>query len=559
MREFSKSLDDLLTKGLRPFNKRSKEFQIYDLFNFKPTKFGIVPYDPMTLAIPDASLSAYGLDDEVFPFPQLIVGKKYSFVCCVDRIFIVDPQDWSAMAELTTYDADNPSNTKSIQVGGVWELADFWDTWFLTNGRCTVFACGKDWIEGTTQKVFVSDATPIKTAVDYKGRLLLGGFDVNNFWSDTANTFMATFYNLNYDTGFNPYVEVDNVDRLAPVYDNFVWWSSIGGGDALLFFFPSEVFETGFLGSAYYWQTVPSGQSARPFILEMLQMNTQGFAPMPAQGQVVNFRELGDYLIAMSEHGVVALKNYSGPEPTIAPTDLNLGGISNRGAVASSKSLLVYIDNSGMLNVLGSDLSVQFSGYREFFYPLLGTDIIISYSPNPIDNSSFGAFYISNGQYTFILNERGLFESGQIVTSVAYREGGTIGLGNALVETADIVGRIGIDANDFELPGLKTVEWVRVEIDETSYLESPTTSLQVSLDFLYSNIGQGDWNSTSFKNINKEGLVYFPITANKFRINIKVSDYANFDIISFEVGIKHGDKRYTRHFQTNAVSSRANP
>jgi len=538
MKEAANKFEAVFKQGLRPIHKRSTSFQLYDLFNFRPTPEGLMPYSPVVIPLADATITTYDLDDEEFPFPQLIVGKKHTFICCSEKIYMVDSDDWDTLTELTTYDADDPTEEKAITAGGVWELADFWDSWFLTNGVCTVFWCGKDWIATHgAQKAYISAVTPIQSMIDYKGRALFGGFDVYNFWSTTADTFLKAWYKKNYDTGFDPYM--GSASYIAPVFKNFVWWSSIGGGDVLLFFFPASVLTTGFLTSTF--------GTDNPFYLEILQRNEQGFAPMPMQGQVLNFRKLGTGLCVFSADGVSYIKSVSSPAPTFDIKTLNeAGGIANRGAVASAegKGELVYLDNSGTLVKIKASGEVLPLGYKEYLYDMLEEDVVISYSSDPYD----GGYFIANKDQTFVLSDKGLFEVGHIVTSVFYKDGATAGLGTALTGTANILGRVGIDANDFGSSGIKTLEWVRVEVDEDSDEDDPIPSLQVSIDYIHTNVGDGTWNSTGYRNVNKEGLVYFPVTGVKFRINIKVSNYANFQIIYAEAGIKQGDKRYTRHF-----------
>ena len=539
MKEFSHAVQDILKRGLRPYHKRTVPFQLYDLFNFKPTDFGMVPYEVVEFPISAATLATYSLDEEVFPFPQIIQGKKYTFVCGATSIFTVDSDDWTTLTALTTYDADDPDTAADITTGGVWRLADFWDTWFLTNGVCTVFACGKDWVNIATQKIFVSAITPIQAAIAYKGRLIFGGFDHENFWSDTAESFLGDWYNKNYDTGLNPYVEIDGTEYIAPIWENFIWWSSIGGGDATLLLFPSNVLESGFLPSSY--------SSAKPFIFDLLKRNEQGFAPMPVQGQVTDFAMAGDYVIVFSENGVTAIKGVVGPSPTFSIIPLNAGGINNRGAVVSDGNNVLYVDKSGMLIFISSELKIDAIGYREFIFNMIDNIIILSHSSNPQNNDNFGEYTICDGTYTFILNASGMFQVGHDITSTIYIDGATVGMGDELEGAANIIGRIGVDGNDFGLPGLKTLEWVRVENEETSEEDSPIPSLQVSADYLYKGVGDGDWESTGYTTINDEGIAYFPITGTRFRINIRVAEYDKHNPKYFEVGIKHGDKRYTRH------------
>jgi hypothetical protein len=549
MKSMSLEIKSPFYSGLRSYHKRSHFFQNYDLMNIRPTKLGLTSFTPVTFPIPQGALSAFGLTDEVFPFPQLLCGKKYNFVCGVNRIFIVDPNDWSLLLEVTTYDPNNPDDEKDISPGGIWELADFWDTWFLTNGVCTVFSCGVDWLNSVTQKVYVSDTTPINTALDFKGRLMLGGFDKTRFWSDTADTFLSDWYKKEYDTGFNPYLRVEGSDIISPLNESFVWWSSIGGGDALLFFFPSKVLEDGFLTSSY--------GEAKPFWFDLLKRNEQGFAPMSSQGQVLALRQVGDLVIAFSERGTTALRFASSPSPTFSLLQLQSGGLAGRGAVASNDKICVFVDNSGMLCYITNELEEGSFGYREFFYNFLGTDINISHSANPEGSTgTFGSFYISNSEETFVLNSNGLFKIGQVLTSVNYKDGATVGLGEDFYDEDARVGRVGIEVGDFNIPGVKMINWFRLNVDELSFDTTPLSDIEVSIDYLYNIAGDGLWHSTSYKKLNKEGVVFFPVCGIKFRINIKVDNYEHIDFISAEVGITHGDKRFTRGIQVPEAGAR---
>lgn len=545
MKEGTLTIPDSILKGLRGFHQRSREVSVYDLFNIRPTDYGLFPYDPVVCPLSTAVMAANDLDDEDFPFPQILVGKKKIFICGETTIFTVDPDDWTDLTELTTYDPETPADTKAITAGGIWRLADFWDTWFLTNGSCVVFACGKDWITSNTQKVFVFDNTTIQAALDYKGRLILGGFDVESFWGSTETTFLGAWYKKNYDTGFNPYVKVSGDSTLAPVYEDFIWWSSIGGGDALMLFFPSEVLNNSFIAGASY-------DSDEPFLLDILQRNEQGFASMPSKGLVQDIIPLGENIIIFSEYGVSVAKAIPSPSPTFSIKKLDLGGLANRGAVASSGDQLFYVDKSGMLISIDASLKVKAFGYREFFYDMLENTIVGSYSKEP---GNKGNFFFSDGSETFVLNKSGLFEVGHRVTSVSYIEGGTVGFVDGLSTDDEILCKIGLDVSNLNLSGVKTIEWVRVEHDEYSASETPSPSLQVAIDYQHDTVGEDSYTSTGYKTVNKEGWVYFPVTGIKFRINIKGSNYENFDFIYIEVGIKAGDKRYQRGFVVGQGSS----
>jgi hypothetical protein len=264
---------------------------------------------------------------------------------------------------------------------------------------------------------------------------------------------------------------------------------------------------------------------------------------------------LGDYVIVYGEFGTAAIKPMTSPAPSYSIIKLDCGGLASRGAVGGNDEHHVFVDTSGALVELRGDLSVNPLGYREFFYDMLGSDVRVSFSANPQNTSRFGEFYISSGATTYYLNESGLCRTPQIVTSATYYQGATLGLGTDLEDTADITGELTIDTTDFLQPGLKTLEWVRLGGTETLWASG--IDLQVAIDYRYK-MGQPlTWDSTSYKKVNQEGVVYFPVTALDFRIKIKISDYENLDLDYIEVGFKHSDKRFKRNISVGSLGSRA--
>ncbi len=548
MREFSDQIAKPFEAGLRRYHKtRRGTQQLFDLVNFKSTPFGLVPYEPVVNPFSEDLLGG-GLLDMDFPFPQLFVGKKYTLLAARNTIYSVDPNDWSAIYELTLYDAENVTVEKSITEGGHWEFIDFWDFWLLTNGKCSVFGCGKDRMLGNTFKVYVHDGVPVSCGCNHKGRVIFGGFDPTQFWDSTWETLWDAWYDVNQDTGISQETQEGTDTVKMPVGNNFVWWSSIGGGDALFLFFPQIVGQTGFTSSTY--------GATKPIIFDILKKNEQGFVPMPFQGMVRASRPLGDYIINYSDSGVNAMKPAAGPTPTMGQINLGLGGIANRGAVAGDDRHHVYIDNSGMMVMISANLEVTPLGYREYFYPLLGTDIIISHSENMQNNSRFGEYFISNGDQNFYLGEGGLNKHKQVVTSTKYFQGNTIGFCNYLSNIADMFGYIGIDVLDIEQVGIKTLEWVRVMGTETMWSpDSDTSTLAVAIDYRYRIDHDLSWKTTPYKKVNKEGIVYFPIAALEFRIRIRVDEYDKLDIDYVEYGIKASDKRYKRSVPISRINS----
>ena len=547
MREFTDKIDAVFKTGLRRYHKTQHgAYQFYDLYNLKPTKFGLVPYEPVVCPIPPAILNAFGLDAQPYPFPQMFIGNSYIFICAADKVYVVDPDDWSTLMPLATYDAESPLVEKDITISGAWEFADFWESWFLTNGRCTVFSCGKDIMVGGTYKVYIHDGVPIQCACAHKGRVLYGGFDYTQFWNSTWQTFWNSWFDTQ-DTDIIATKPYPSGDAMMPVGENWIWWSSIGGGDALFLFFPSTVAEDGYITSSY--------GATKPFLFDLMKKNESGFAPMPFQGQVLAMRPLGDFIVVYGEGGVAAIKPVASPTPTYSIKRLNCGGLASRGAVNGDDSGHVFLDNSGMFNRITPDLQVSPLGFRECGFDMLGAEVQISHSPNRQTLEPGGEFYITDGTHSYYLSGSELSETAQVVMSADYFGGATVGFASDMGTPASKIARFGLDRFDLGLSGIKTIEWVRFYVDERVWADDGI-DLQVAIDHRYTMSHDDSWKTTGWKKVNKEGVVFFPTSGVEFRIKATISDYQKLDIINGEIGFKHDDKRYTRGISLSSAISR---
>jgi len=170
MREFELAFD-ALGKGLRPSRKVPRNTQaLIECYNVKPYPLGLVPYEPLT----DPFAALY-LTTE-WPFPQLLVGSKRSFLIVRDSptgedlLYQVNA-DWSLTLIL-------PLSHATYGVGGRYDLADFGDYVLLTNGAVMVT---RNPVTGVyTPSVGTSDIPLCKTACDFKGQAVAG--NVQSSW-----------------------------------------------------------------------------------------------------------------------------------------------------------------------------------------------------------------------------------------------------------------------------------------------------------------------------------------------------------------------------------------
>ena len=536
MKEFSKIIREELTQGLRQHEPgRKNKFQLSGLVNLYSTPDGLIPYQLVQLPVSSGVYTGASLGSEVFPFPQLFVGKNKYYVLCATKIYSVNPSTW-ALTQITTYDIADPGTTKAITTGGTWEALDAFDTVLFTNGVCTIVLSGIDTITADTYKAYVFDRTTIQAMCLHKGRGILAGFNPSTFWGSVWETFWLSYFG-DADTGLAHKRSADGTSYTMAVESNWVWWSSIGGGDLHFLFRPDKLIQ-GYIDSEY--------GNSNPLIMDILSKNEQGFAPMEFKEDIYAVRPLGDFIIVYGEQGIQAMRPVTSPSPTMQMIPIKSPGLECRGAVAGDNDRHIYLDQSGTLQMITSDLKVTTLGYKDYLYSLLGGTVIISHSAE-YDYDNFGKFYISNSTSGFQLTKNGLSQTKQYVKSAVFYNSATVGFDTNACVIVNAEGSILIEEFDFELSGIKTIEWVRL-----GYL-SLATDVQIAIDYRYSMKHSDTWTTSSYRNVNTEGVAYFPITGVEFRLRVKIADYTKLELSYVEFGIKHSDQRYKRSISIDQI------
>ncbi len=202
---------------------------------------------------------------------------------------------------------------------------------------------------------------------------------------------------------------------------NWIWWSQIGGGDLMQFFLPETV--TLGIDEAPSISGVGGYDESNPLYLAHARRVSAGFMPMDWQGAVQNIRPMEDVVMVYGEDGISAVRAFQEPVPTFGLMENLLRvGIASRNAVGGDQKQQVFLDASGVLWMVSGDLSLKRLGYREYFAQMLGNEITISYEPGQ------RVFYISDTNISFVLNEFGLTEWPQRLTSVFQIDGDAAGI-----------------------------------------------------------------------------------------------------------------------------------
>lgn len=390
MREYAFVIEEALRQGLRPDDRVARNMPFLEgMTGLIPSPYGAVSPEVVGYPITSPALTM------AWPFPQVFRGRDTTLLCYGTSIYTVDESDWSTSAlavfDWSDFEDDGTLTADSITTGGPWQFMDFYNAWMLFNGSCVVIKLPR-----LSSSVFVDDTVTVNAGIAYQeGRAFMGGFDKSDQWSSAWQTFFQ-----GYD---------DNVpDQVSGILDltqgagqNWVWWSSIGGGD-LLFFLSQKYLVYGSLDA-----TDSTGWGVdNPFIHELWKRNEMGFRPMPWRGQVQAFKQLGNAMIVYGEDGITPLNPYSSPVPTfglgtIAGLPEGIG-IAGRAAVGGSEQQHVFIDHAGGLWRVTANMQAQYLNYAHIFSDMLDGTIIVSYDPREEH------FWITDGTDCYVLTSSGL-------------------------------------------------------------------------------------------------------------------------------------------------------
>lgn len=530
MRTASFTIDKALGMGLRTREGGRNSGRLFQLLNGRPMVSDDKAWLEPLQSVDDPFASAHPMS---WPFPQLLHGRKYTFLCKESQIYTVNTSTWEATIK-NLYNIDSDSTTDSVSGSGIWHLADGFDTYMLFNGVDMVYRDGRYKLgtQGTEDRVRVQDNVTIGTGCYHRGRFVLAGFDSDDFWSRWNSPYISDLK-----------VMLPNSINITPQIDeNVVWWSSIGGGDALFLVYPSYYNTSDILadaGGGY--------DSVDKFLYDILKRNELGWMPMPWQGRVRCVRPLGKAVMVYGDEGISALipLNVDGIAPTYGLHEFSeLGGvgIAGRGAISGDNTDHVCVDKFGYLWHINSQLQASRLGYREFFKGMEGSEISVTH------DSAEGEFYIGDGGSQYILGKHGLYQTDQIVSAVNRIAGELKGVA---VESGreDLI--VGLDAFDMMAPGLKTIQEVVVGTDLTGF----NTSVRVAVDFKYT--PQEEWRRSDWFQCNPDGVCFPQISANQFRLIVQISPYTSTNVDYITVWYQLNDRRFVRGFSAN-ISNTAN-
>ncbi len=504
MREYQVPIREALTRGLRP---EPESLGYLTLCKFgRPTPNGLVA--PTTLIDPFDGNETAG---------QLFRGNTTTLLAKSTTLFEVDESadPWTTSAL---------SVTGSIVSGGVWQFIDLYNAWILLNGSCVVYKDNSFGMFDETQPVMASSSVSVNTGCAFNGRVLLGGFDPSAYWSDDWRAALQA-----YAEAF-PFAITQDFSGAG---NNFVFWSTIGGGDVLKLF----NFEQAVYGNI---REDERSSVAAPMFMYHFQRNECGLAPMPWRGVVQAMIPFHGGIGVYGTDGIAILTPASAPYPTFGMRSVARFGIASRGAVAGSPDLHVFISGAGVLWTLDGSGVLTRLGYKEYLEQLLGYPIQMGYDATEQEYHITGIDQVGAVR-SYVLGRNGLARTPYHIRNITHGDEGALGSFDTDDSTEVLVVT---ERVDFSYRDLKSITGLELGI---VYDDGATAD--VAVDW---RIAPNDpWTSTEWVPVNNEGFAYIRVTAQEFRFRVRCSTYVHFQLLYINVKWQPSGRRIVRGLGAN--------
>lgn len=263
-------------------------------------------------------------------------------------------------------------------------------------------------------------------------------------------------------------------------------------------------------------------------VFELTKHNVSGFAQLNFAGTVKRVMKLGGSVMVYSDRGVSRFVPVSEPVVGFGRKDVpEIGGVAGRSAVGGDEHQHVLVDHIGQLWTLKDGQQPTLLGYREYFLPMLGKDIVVTHYAS--DNS----FYISDGETSYRWDQYGLCRIWQAVTSIVSLPQCPAGLFHDIDNQGfEII----TDVLDFGFRGLKTLSGVEIGGD----FDQPVF---VSVNWRSHN--EKYFRTIPWVRLNPNGWANLVVTAEEFQIKLS-SQSQRAEIDYMQVKFQISDKRNLR-------------
>ena len=493
---------DQLRLGIRRDSRNPRNAPGFlNILNAMCHETGLREFEPVTTAVSYANLASYSISLS-FPFPMLHKGKALTLVMDAIDLHIMT-EATATLNQATTYNMNAWDTAKDISSGLAWRVADFWDFVFLTNGTSVVTRWNKPVLEGGSAKWLTATSPTVKCCCDYKGRLILGGFSATSFWGEEWEHFFEAMVRKRVKT-FVPELLMKQ---------NFIWYSSIGGGNALWLFMPN------FYADSF----IDSDFDSSDFIMQFLHRNDSGFVACPFSGMPLFVKQLGDHLMVYGEDGIAAYTHRSEPVSTlgginiVTPNGVNPFLRIGVEAVGGNENKHLVIDEDGYMWIFLPDqyfIKAEKVGYYEKFNSMVSNQVVISY------DSLNDRFYICDGTSTYLFSAGGLTKVDQVVTSVGIIDGVPKGCWVSVAGSSDDDFELESDMLDMWTRNLKVINKIEIaNVEDTSTTETFKVAVSYRMDRTTA------FATTEYFTVNPDGAAFPNIQGIEFKIHLLSSKY----------------------------------
>lgn len=524
MKSFPILIKEALANGLRHSVHAPRNAPgLVEYLNLRGLKEGATPLPTLVDPFFTTSFS--------FPFPQLFKGKGVTLLADETAVYLVNEADFT-LTPISFYNiGDDPLvmlPTGTIDAADAWQFIDMGEAWILINDGNILFKeplCCR-----------VSKTLGIRAGCYFRGRVLTGGLIGGAVWDATWRAYLQLYRDK---------LPSELASLSQALKKNFVLWSTIGQADfsfrTLLYATEAMVGEIDDAGAEESGYDAPTASADNSLFMDMLERGEMGLAPMPFSGAVLAMKPLGGErsevrgtVIIYGENGIAALTPHTDPLPTFGITLIANFGIAQSTAVGGDDNEHIFLDPSGTLWRLDSELRLSAFDprsrldYKEFLSELLDETIIISKDPQE------GDYYISNGEFTYLYSRDGaLSEISRLITSLASIGGETVGV---LADNGKAGILITSDTIDFQVAGLKAVTSIEVGTSRTEKLYVGVQYVtKKDMPFLF----------TNWVKVNDVGWASLRAHAADLRISIKSMD-EDMEVNYIRAYIQVPDKRALR-------------
>ena len=551
-REYHFPIVEGLARGLRQYDYNSRNSQLLtQARNVLVGPFGLRALEDLTSPFKESDGTDHIPSAIAFPFPQIFVGENITLLAYANAIYSVDTttEDYFEATKLAIFNVAGDAEAIIPTSTEPWHFVDLKDYWMLTNPDATVYKFHKEGVvSGGVDLVKTQSNVQISTACTHKGRILIGGFESSPFWS-ASWTSLWTYWLAKAGANYKFDATID-----APG-ENFVMWSSIGGGDVPQMLFDPDYF-TGFLGVI---PNNPAYNDEEPYVMQLLKRNELGWVPIPFQGRVQVLKPLGDNVVAYSENGVTLLTQVSEPYPTFGVVKLLGVGVQSRSVVAGDAKEHVFLAKDGKLYRLSGAGAIEELGYKECFSSWITDEDRIMASFQESDRKYFFSGYSTigdialGGEGCYVLTRSGMSSMGAFANVISISElNGTVGAiaveRGVSYDWFDVV--VQTDVIDLGKRGLKQIMRVELGLDSSNTSENVDFQVYVS----YRDSRSGSFSEEGPYKINDEGVAFPEVTGSDFKIKVVIdvtqsgsgNSYDGFKLDYMNIWYQIVDKRYVR-------------